>query len=170
MRFTSYFKVRGDLATLLPLESASIAKRFRMAQTAFLSMFPSDSRRGGAWPPLNTWEVPAVCSGTLDSLVVTLVVLLLWACFCLYRYNLSTNISRHRQKVVPLGLRENKQPLEAISTNCGYYRYWSSLTQFEVTSIQILLFSIEIARGGCTCVPLWHVSHWLVQNNHQITW
>ena len=69
------------------------------------------------------------------------------ACFHVYRYNLITNISRHRQKVVPLELRGDQQSLEPFSTDDGYYSYWSSLTQFEMSSIQILPYSFEIARG-----------------------
>ena len=49
-----HFKARGTQATPLTLESGSIAKRLRMAQTAFLSMFSSDPKGGSTWPPLNT--------------------------------------------------------------------------------------------------------------------
>ena len=69
---------------------------------------------------------------------------------CIYRHKLITIISMYWQKVVPLDLRGDQQPLEPFNTNDGYYRYWSSLTQFEMTLIQILPYSIEIARG-CPC-------------------
>ena len=49
-----HFKVRGALATLLPLVLQAMPKMLRMAQTAFLRLFPLESRGGGAWPPLNT--------------------------------------------------------------------------------------------------------------------
>ena len=66
---------------------------------------------------------------------------------CLKSPNLITTISRHRYKEVPLELRGDQQSLEPFSTNDCYYRDWSSLYQFEITSIQIKPHSFVVAKG-----------------------
>ena len=149
--FTRYFKVEGTVVTHLPLDSAILPKRLRMVPNAFLRLFPSDPEEEAHGHPL----IPE--KFLLFAKVHLTVWWSLWLSYflkgvpCLYSPNLITTISRYRYKAVPLELRGDQQSLEPFSANDGYYRYVSSLSQFEITSIQIKPHSF-VAAKGCPCM------------------
>ena len=109
-----------------------------MAPNAFLRLFPSDPKEEANGHPLipEKFLLFAKVQSRDHS-----------GCPAFSRARLIITISRHRYKVAPLELRGDQQSLEPFCANDGYYRYCSSLSQFEITSIQIKPYNFKVARG-----------------------
>ena len=135
------------MVTLLPLDSAILSKRLRMAPNAFLGLFPSDAEEEVHGHPLIAEKFLLFANVHLTVWWSPWLSYFLKGVPCLYSPNLITTISRHRHKVVPLEPGGDQLSLEPFSANDGYYRYWSSLSQFEITSILIEPHSFVIAEG-----------------------
>ena len=122
------------MVTLRPLDSAILPKRLRMAPNAFLGLFPSNPEEEAHGRPLIPEKFLLFAKVHLTVWWSPWLSYFLKGMPCLYSPDLITTILKHRHKVVSLGPRGDQLSLEPFSANDDYYRYWSSLSQFEITT------------------------------------